>query len=1603
MKKIMMSVLLMPMMALATTWYVNGSSGSDYNSGTSQSSAKATIQAAIEASSAGDTILVAPGTYAPITTENKAITIRSTAGVSSTIIDGGGVAPCTVLCESMDNKATHSTILVGFTLRNGYVSGEWRGGAGTGGTFKNCIISDNVGYGYGAAGGCVASVVQNSLVCRNRYSDSGGWGGGALANCTDVFNCTIVNNVGYGVWDGDQANCIIYGNTSDVYVSYGNDGHNNYCLTGSLISSGVGNKSGDPVFVDAANGDYRLAAGSPCIDAGDNSYVTGDKDLAGNARIANGTVDIGCYEYGASPVGSSLSDGLWAYYPLDGNANDASGNGRDLTAVKNDPQPTTDRFGNANGAYEFNGNLAQSMDIYAENDAELQSSSVIGTFSFAFWFQTNSSYKDYGAGWAWNLGNYAVFPSHGGFYSDERGEGSGLGVKVGVDGIELVEHANFYMPTKLTYQTDIGNGWHHVAVTVEDSGCPRLYLDGAYVATGETSDRTRLFRPNVGGWQWGYYTGKVDGLMVYNRALSAVEVKALYEGQSTSATVKWSNEYHFIGDTARNFAVEGSILHINPFGKVFLAVRGSGTLAFSARGSSDGFYYGYSGSWGGCYVRNSSDFKNYAITLTGKADEWHTIQWGTYAKGYIVDNAWGEIKGITWNGVAVSLDGVGSHSSSLAKGLVAFYPCGATTDDASGNGYNLSGSVRWTSDKNSSPSCAVLFDGTSFLTPSPSFEVSDSMTISAWVKPNGNVPSGCSESSSGNNVDLSNVDQFVIYPAHGGYSSSGKAGVGLAVGMNGIMVIEHANNYCPAPLVYMRNIGSTWTLVTVAIDNNGVPLLYVNGEYVRTGLTSAKAKFLGRSVFDDAVSTQIGGGRDGFFSGAMNDIRIYNRALSATEVKALYTGKPMTSFEPVTCTVTFDLNGADGAAPTGREVTHGAAIGSLPTPTREGYEFLGWYTAKSGGTQVSSSTAVTANAIYYAQWRVNSYTVTFNGNGADGATPAGRSVTHGAAVGALPTPSRTGYTFIGWFTAASGGSQISASTVVTGNVTYYAHWQAKTYTVTFNANGGNSSCSYSRTYGSQVGTLPTASRSGYVFKGWFTAASGGSQVSAATTVTGNATYYAHWATHAEEIAATLGTANVEFSTDSNAAWFPDGSAVRSGYISHNGSSTMSVKLYGSGLLSFRWKVSSEPEYDALTYSIDGIQGGRISGEQSWTSASILVAGAGWHTVRFTYGKDGGSTYGSDCGWVDSLTWTGSAPPVTNCKITFNLNGAVGTAPAGRSVVKGAQLGTLPVPTWSGYTFLGWYTAASGGAQVYASTKVTSNATYYAHWQKNSSGGGSGGGATPPAATYTVTFDGNGGSVDTPRVTRTAGSTIGSMPTPEAEGYEFLGWFTAKTGGAQVAATTKVTRNVTYYAHWQAVADENTLWDEDEAFDADAAAVFDGFLTKDGEVKGVIQVKVGKAKKNTGVAKISAKVTLLGSSGKLSYKGAFGKPGATDDDFAPGTATLKCAGQPDLELRLGRHALWGEMGRYDIEGARNVFAKSGDPKASVLTKWQGTYTLALETVDATGTGLAFTRGYSGLTVTVGAKGKVKVKGSTFTTGTIWFICLNLPEVKGEGEY
>ncbi len=92
-----------------------------------------------------------------------------------------------------------------------------------------------------------------------------------------------------------------------------------------MPTNGVGNFTDAPLFADYANGNLRLQSNSPCINAGNNAYVTAATDLDGNPRIVSGTVDIGAYEY--QGPGSRISYAWLQQYglPTDGSADYAHG------------------------------------------------------------------------------------------------------------------------------------------------------------------------------------------------------------------------------------------------------------------------------------------------------------------------------------------------------------------------------------------------------------------------------------------------------------------------------------------------------------------------------------------------------------------------------------------------------------------------------------------------------------------------------------------------------------------------------------------------------------------------------------------------------------------------------------------------------------------------------------------------------------------------------------------------------------------------------------------------------------------------------------------------------------------------------------------------------------------------------------------------------------------------------------------------------------------------------------------------------------------------------------------------------------------------------
>lgn len=145
-------------------------------------------------------------------------------------------------------------------------------------------------------------------------------------------------------------------------------------------------------------------------------------------------------------------------------------------------------------------------------------------------------------------------------------------------------------------------------------------------------------------------------------------------------------------------------------------------------------------------------------------------------------------------------------------------------------------------------------------------------------------------------------------------------------------------------------------------------------------------------------------------------------------------------------TVYFDPNGGI-VSQSSKTVAAGSIVGSMPTPTREGYTFLGWTYSQGGSAGLLLRTGdemfVEKDITLYAEWKeIQASSKTYEVILDNGSTCKTITVTNGGTYGSLPTPSRDGYTFDGWYTQASGGSKITASTKVnlTSSQTLYARW-----------------------------------------------------------------------------------------------------------------------------------------------------------------------------------------------------------------------------------------------------------------------------------------------------------------------------------------------------------------------------------------------------------------------------------------------------------------------------------------------------------------------------------------------------------------------------------
>ena len=377
--------------------------------------------------------------------------------------------------------------------------------------------------------------------------------------------------------------------------------------------------------------------------------------------------------------------------------------------------------------------------------------------------------------------------------------------------------------------------------------------------------------------------------------------------------------------------------------------------------------------------------------------------------------------------------------------------------------------------------------------------------------------------------------------------------------------------------------------------------------------------------------------------------------------------------------VVFNANGGSGSMNPQTIKTNATANLNACTFTRNGYIFAGWATSASGSVVYPDNAAYTmgTNAQYtlYAVWTVSDYKITYELNGGSNnlSNPVGYNVNSNTIT--LQNPTRTGYTFDGWYSDASFRTECnSIPSGSTGAKTFYASWTPNQNTIKFNSNGGSGSMSNVTVATDTTTTLPqnAFTRTGYEFAGWSTVANGS-------------------VAYADKASYTMGT-NSSYTL--YAVWNVVNYTIT--YNTDGGSISGHKTSYNINTSTFTLPTPEKEDYIFLGWSGTGIAGVQ-------------------KTVSVAKGSTGNRTY--------TANWELNA-----YTITLDANG--GSVSTSEATVQYGKNFTLPIPKRPGYIFLGWYGGTANNANAYTdgggssltAWNKTAGATFYAHWQVDFSEG-----------------------------------------------------------------------------------------------------------------------------------------------------------------------------------------------------------------------------------------------------------------------------------------
>ena len=576
----------------------------------------------------------------------------------------------------------------------------------------------------------------------------------------------------------------------------------------------------------------------------------------------------------------------------------------------------------------------------------------------------------------------------------------------------------------------------------------------------------------------------------------------------------------------------------------------------------------------------------------------------------------------------------------------------------------------------------------------------------------------------------------------------------------------------------------------------GNDLLCCAGEQVSVTMQPA-AGYRGIHVFlsDPAVSLSISEGND-----AVSFLMPYAPLTLTLTADKLYT-------------VTLDTAGGDPIRPI--QYTVESEAFQLPTPVRTGYIFLGW--TGEGITEPQKTMEIpqgsTGDRTYTANWQVIEYTIITLLEGGNAGSSQVYFYTVEQTV-TLPTPTRTGYTFLGWTGEGITTPQpnVTIPKGSTGDKKYIENWKLTEYNITMDLNGGSGQEKVVYTMTDEDFELPTPTRNGYEFVGWMGEGitTPQTEVIIPTGSTGNRTYTANWeiitytisvykgdGSVAQPISYTVETPDFALQPPTRTGYEFLGWQRLDGYAP--GEKQMNVTI-PKGTTGDRTYTGC---WQAIAYTITlDTSGGNALDAISYTVESDPITLP--TPVRTGYTFLGWTGEGITTPQTEVIIPTGSTGnkaytanwQVIEYTITLDTNGGSVVSPIKYTV---EDTFTLPYILRPGYEFAGWTLDGSGMLPstpliIYPGT--TGDLHYKAEWR---------------LAEYTITMDLNGGSGQE-KVVYTITDEEFELPTPTRNGYEFVGW----TGERITTPQTSVkipkgsTGNKAYTANWKVIRYTITL-------------------------------------------------------------------------------------------------------------------------------------------------------------------------------------------------